>query len=795
MKKLIFVLILVVVHGCGKTEDKIKNYMESGKSLYQKGDLDKAKIEFKNVIQLDVKNAEAYYHLALIDEKAQNWQGMFANLTQTTKIDPKNNDAHLKLGRLDLLSQQVDEALSQTEAVLKNNPDNPDALALKGAIFIKKGNLGGAMDLAEQVLKQQPDHTDAVSLKTVVYMSKNELSSALATVEKGLQTKPRDLSLLLLKLQVHAQSKDSAAVEQDYHGLIKQFPDKLDYTYALVKHLANTNQDDKAITTLQATIDAHPDNVQSKLLMVDFLIQKRPGQADKILNDYLAKYPEEAEFYFRLAAIHFKNNKVADAKQVLNKITELKPDSKESIKAKVMLAKLAIQENDPTAAQGFVQGILAVDKENKEALILKAQLDLQKGLYDDVISDMRVVLRDFSNSDDALVLIGQAYLKKNSPELAEENFRKALGINPANFEALLPVAANLIKNKEVKRAEEMLNKALAVNPDNPAALQALAQVRLMQKDWTGTQKVADIFSNNPKSSGYAKFLGGKISQEQGLYKEAIGQFKEALAISPDLQDALRGMAASYEALKQPKDMLDYLQQFIASNPGNAYAWLIKSQLLAKDQRTDGALKVLSEAVTKWPKGADFYEAMAGIYNNKNETDKAVAAINQGLTAIPDHPRLSIILASSYEKAGNYEKALGIYETINKKYPTIEIATNNLVSLLLDHFNTKENVERAVVLAKGFEHSDQPYFVDSYAWSLINAGKNEEALKLLRDIVKKAPNVPVFRYHLGTAYHKTNSIALAKTELEQALELGKKSGNFAEQPATEKLLATINLGNP
>ncbi len=785
-----FVLILVIVQGCGKTEDKVKNYMESGKSLYQKGDFDKAKIEFKNVIQLDAKHAEAYYHLALIDEKAQNWQGMFGNLTQTTKLDPKNNEAHLKLGRLTLLSQHPDEALSQAEAVLKNNPDNPDALALKGAIFIKKGNVDGAMGLAEQVLKQHPDHIDAVSLKTVAYMSKNELPAALTTVEKALQTKPNDLSLLLLKLQVHAQNKDAAAVEQDYQALIKQFPDKLEYTYALVKHLANTNQDDKAVTTLQATIDAHPDNMQPKLLMLDFLIQKKPGQADKILNDYLAKYPEEPELYFRLAAIHLKNNKIADAKQALTKVAELKPDGKEGVKAKIMLAKLAMQENDPTAAQEFVQSILAKDAENKEALILKAQLDLQKGLYDDVISNMRVVMRDFSNSDDALTLIGQAYLKKNAPELAEENFRKALEINPANFDALLPVAANLIKNKEAKRAEELLNKALAVKPDNPAALQALAQVRLLQKDWTGTQKVADIFGSNPKSSGYSKFLGGKISQEQGLYQEAIGQFKEALTISPDLQDALRGMAACYEALKQPKDMLDYLQQFISSNPGNAYAWLIKSQMLAKDNRTDEALKVLSEAITKWPKGADFYEAMAGIHNSKKETDKAIAAVNQGLTAIPDHPRLSIILASTYEQSGNYDKALEIYDAINKKYPTIEIVTNNLVSLLLDHFNTQENVERAISLAKGFEHSDQPYFVDSYAWALINAGKNEEALKLLRDIVKKAPTVPVFRYHLGTAYHKTNSAALAKTELEQALELGKKSGNFAEQAATEKLLETI-----
>lgn len=795
MKKLFIIFLLIFLYGCNKTEDKVKSYLESGKSFYQKGDLDKAKIEFKNVVQLDDKQADAYYHLALIDEKAQDWQSMFSNLSQTAKLDPKNNDALLKLARLTLLSQHENEALGHVETALKNNPENPDALALKGAILIKQNKLTEAMALADRVLSKYPDHIDAVSLKAVTFLSQNDLPSALATVDKALQSKPTDLSLLLLQLQVHTQSKNNTAVEQDYENLIKLFPDKLDYTYALVKHYVNSGQDDKAIATLQATIDAHPADMQPKLVLIDYQIQKKPEIVEKTIADFLSKYPEEPELYFRMAAVNLKNNKTDEAKQAFNKVIELKPDSKESLKAKILLARLAIQENDATTAQELVQSVLAKDARNLDAQLLKARLDLQKGVYDDVIANMRSVLRDYSSSDEAMVLIGQAYLKKNSPELAEQNFREALKINPANFDALLPVAANLIKNKEVKRAEDLLNKALTAKPDHPAALQALAQVKLLQKDWSGTQKIADIINTKSKGSGYSKFLSGKISQEQGLYKEAIGQFKEALQLSPDLSDALRGLAACYDALKQPKAMLDYLQDFVGKNPNNVNAWVIKAQILAKDGKTDEALKVVSEAIGKWPKAAELYEVMAGIYNNNKDIDKAIESINQGLTALPDQPRLSIILASAYEQKGEFNKALEIYETINKKYPSIEIVTNNLVSLLLDHFSSKENIERALTLSKPFEKSEQPYFVDSYAWALINAGKNEEALSLLRDVVKKAPDVPVFRYHLGTAYAKTNSSALAKTELEQALALGKKIGDFAEQAATEKLLNDLKTETP
>lgn len=789
------VFVLLMVHGCGKSEDKIKGYLASGKSLYEKGNFDKAKIEFKNVIQLDAKQADPYYYLALIDEKNQNWQGMFANLTQVTRLDPKNNEAFLKLGRLNILSGRVDETLKNVEAVLKNDADSPDALALKGAVFIKNGNLDGAMTLADRILKQHPDHTDAVSLKTVIYLSKNDNKAALDTVEKALQTKPTDPSLLLIRLQVHGQSKNLAAVEQDYLDLIKQFPDKLEYTYALVKHYVDNGQEEKALTTLQGLIDSHPDKLQPKLVLVDFQMQKTPELAEKSLTAYLAQYPGEPDLHFRLAALYIKQNKLTEAKQALSKVIELKPTAKEGLNAKIMLAKLAFQENDSELASNFVKDVLFTDARNLDALLLKARLDLQKGLYDEVISSVRVILRDYSNSDEAMVLLGQAYLKKNSPELAEEHFRKALAINPANFDALMPVASSMIKNKEVARAEELLQKALAVKPDHPGALQALAQVRLMQKDWLGTQKVADIIASKPKGAGFSKFLSGKISEEQGLYKEAIGQYKEALTLSPDLSDALRGIATSYAALKQASTMYAYLDEFMAAHPDDSYPWLLKSQLLTNDKRLDDALKILSEAIGKWPKIPEFYEAAATVHLEKKERDNAISILNKGLEAIPDQVRLNIMLASTYEQASDYAKALETYDALIAKHPDIDIAVNNLVSLLLDHFNTKENIDRAVTLAKRFKGSEQPYFVDSYGWALINSGKNEEALQLLRDVVKKMPDVPVFRYHLGMAYRKTNSKALAITELEEALKLGEKAGGFVEKEAVEKLLKTIKADSP
>ncbi len=790
MKRLFIIFLLAIVQGCGKSEDKAKNYLASGKSLYQQGNYGKAKIEFKNVLQLDNKQTEAYYHLALIDEKNKNWQSMYANLNQVIRLDPKNNDAQLKLARLNLLSGQLQDTLKEAETVLTNSPGNPDALALKGAVLVKQKNLDGGMVLAEQILKGHPDHNDGISLKTAIYIAKDDFAAALSTVEKGLLAKPNDVELMEVKLQVHIQSKNASAVEQDYLELIKQFPENLKYSYALAKHYADNNQDDKTINTLQAIIDSHPDKLQPKLVLVDYQIQKAPEIAEKSLTSYLSQFPDEPDLHFRLAGLYIQQNKLTEAKQELNNIVEKKSGSKESREAMIMLAKLAMQGNDVDTAKGLIKDVLSSDKNNLEAHLVKARIDLQNGLYDDTISDLRSVTRDYPNSDDAVVLLGQAFLKKNSPELADEHFRKALAINPANFDAIMPVVANMLKNQDLARAEEVLQRALKTKPDHSGALQALAQIKLSKKDWAGAQKIADNIAALPKGKSFGKFLSGKISEQRGFCKEAIGQYQEALTLSPEFDDALRSVAACFETLKQSNSMYSYLDSFILANPDNSFAPYLKSQLLTNDKRYDDALAVLSKALEKWPKSSELYEATANLYSEKKDYEKAIATVNTGLENSADPIRMNFIQASLYEQSGDYDKALAVYDVIISKNPGLDIAVNNLVSLLLDHFDSKENIERAVTLAKRFEQSSQPYFQDSYGWALFKSGRNVEALQVFKVVVAKFPQVPVFKYHLAQAYQASGNKAEAIKELEKALAAAAKSNDFTEKDLAEKLLKSL-----
>ena len=86
-------LFLLTMSACsGSKEEAANRYLNSGIELFDQGELSKASVELRNALQIDPKLAEAYYYLALISEKNQNWKALFRNLSKVEQLD----DNHIR---------------------------------------------------------------------------------------------------------------------------------------------------------------------------------------------------------------------------------------------------------------------------------------------------------------------------------------------------------------------------------------------------------------------------------------------------------------------------------------------------------------------------------------------------------------------------------------------------------------------------------------------------------------------------------------------------------------------------
>src|SRR5207253_773451 len=105
--------LFLVAYGCsGDTSARKLAFVQRGEAYLADGKYAEAIIEFKNVLQLDPKAAQAHYKLGLALLKRgggqPDLQEALRSLSQSVKFDATNLDAQLKLGEFFLLSRQFD---------------------------------------------------------------------------------------------------------------------------------------------------------------------------------------------------------------------------------------------------------------------------------------------------------------------------------------------------------------------------------------------------------------------------------------------------------------------------------------------------------------------------------------------------------------------------------------------------------------------------------------------------------------------------------------------------------------
>ena len=127
----------------------------------------------------------------------------------------------------------------------------------------------------------------------------------------------------------------------------------------------------------------------------------------------------------------------------------------------------------------------------------------------------------------------------------------------------------------------------------------------------------------------------------------------------------------------------------------------------------------------------------------------------------------------------FQQAKELYEELLLDYPNHQAVINNLASLLTDRFESPENIKRAVTLTAQFASSEQPYFVDTYAWALVRAGKPELAEPLFKRVVEMAPDVAIFHFHYGKSLKLLGKLSEARQAFVKAEALAEGQETLLE----------------
>jgi len=415
-------------------------------------------------------------------------------------------------------------------------------------------------------------------------------------------------------------------------------------------------------------------------------------------------------------------------------------------------------------------------------------MQLEEGDTDSAIANLRTVLKNDPESVKALLLLGRAHLASNSIELAKDNYKQAIRMQPTNEKVVLEYSNLLLRNNEANAAEEVLKEFLSRSPDSLDALKILARIKIARGDWVAAQEIANQIKQAGDKSAIADQILGAAYRGLKQYGQSIDAFKRAYEASPAEIRPIVSLVRTYLKAGKKDEAMGFLKTVIGAHPGNLIAHVLIGQLYQMDNDSTDAEAAFDKAIELNPRQALGYRAKAMLYFTQKKTAEAIAVLDKGLAQIPKSMPLGLTKAGILERAGEYDKAIELYEKMLTWSKQSDLVANNLASLLSDHRSDKESLNRAYELARRFEKSSVAFYIDTLGWIQYKRGEYSASVTLLEKAVKAQPEIPILRYHYGMSLLSIGNKEHAKTELEKSISLSK--GRFAQADMARKALEKL-----
>lgn len=311
-----------------------------GQAQLQSGELASARSSFEQLTRLAPQSAAAHFHLS--DSLARAGDAALARkmLERSLQLDPKYLPARIGEIKLRVQAGDVDKARAAVSKLKADFGERPEVLGIEGWFALGTGDAAAAERHLAAALKQRPETETAILLSRALVAQK-KLESSQEVLEEWLKQHPRDLIVLLhLAGGYLSQNRNDQAIST-YTRVIEHYPDHA----PSLNNLAWLNRDKDPKRAMdyanQARRLAPNDPYVLDTLGQLALNEGDAGRALGLLREAARHAPAEPEIQLHLAAALIKQERLAEAEQILTPLASTLasklPDSPLAREAKTLL--------------------------------------------------------------------------------------------------------------------------------------------------------------------------------------------------------------------------------------------------------------------------------------------------------------------------------------------------------------------------------------------------------------------------------------------------------------------------
>ena len=687
-----------------------------GKALLANGEAAAAEIALNEALRLGVNRAEIVVALANAYAGQGKQRQMLDQPQFSTAGLPPSTQMQLLLVRASAMADLGDArgAMSAIESARAIDPRWPDAWLAEVSVRIRGRQFAQAQVAVEQALSLAPNAPEAWYQKGAVAHVQGDLKQALAAYDKTLQLDGKHVEARVARTGLRIDNAQFREAEVDVTELRRVAPREPRGAYMqalLAEREGKKEAVNKALSEVTNLIDPVPleyIRYRPQLLMLNGLAHFGLGQRDK-------------------AKAYLENFQKVQGNSAVSKL----------------LAQLYLEEPDVARAVSVLEGYVAAQPADSQALTLLASAYMAQGRHNRATNLMQEALKSRD----------------------EPGFRTALGLS-------------LVGAKQPRQAQLELEQAWRKDPTQVRAGMALANLYLRSGQASKAIAVADgLVKQQPNNPAWHNLLGmGRADANQ--MDGARASFEQALKLDPNLPTTQINLARLDIRTRAFDAAQTRLAALVKADEKNADALLELAVLARQKGQLEDVQRWLDKASDV--EGSKSTRAGLALVDFHLAQGRAVPALEAAkrlaAKAAPDD--LNVLLATTRALLASGDQA-GARATLTSaaRYAEFDAPQQLQVASLQLAANNPSGATYSLEKAL----AGRPDYLPALALMTeveLRQGNAASAEKLARGIVDKHPRLAIGHSLLG-------DVALSRQQVSPAIEHYRRA--HQTEPSTDTLL--------
>ncbi len=482
-----------------------------------------------------------------------------------------------------------------------------------------------------------------------------------------------------------------------------------------------------------------------------------------LMRAYIDNHPEDYIGSRRYSTIAYQLGKLDEARRIYERNESIFPEKSEDL---LNLANVYIALDSIPAA------IKAIDRyenlEGKSAMLSIHKISMYLSRMDTTaaLKEADELIEYNPGDPENHIVKGNTFLFINLPDSAFRYFERAEKVDPESGRAKIAMANYWMQKGDTTKYDNKIYEALLAN------------------DFDMDDKMSMLM-------GYmAKLLSDKSNSERAamLFKSLTDQYPH--------EPEVMWLASEYSAVKHDfDDAAEKISYALDMSPDNIQYWEKLMQYRMGAERYDLAEQVYNTATTKVTPSDGMDYLLAASYQLSERYDDAIGLYDRLIRKIDSRfgaldslhtdadvreiaPNMRGKMSSLYTSTGDVlqlkKDTAGTFKAYGNAiafYPDNTLALNNYAYLLAESGGDLKEAERMAGQAIRIE-TENPVYLDTYAWILFKQGEYTEALPYQSIAVEKSADEPSAELfdHFGDILFKAGEPERALENWNKALEL-------------------------